>query len=64
MALFGRRKRNMEQQYAGTNTSVMIPALYDAAGNAIPESGLTLSAKTPRLAVVDRIASDLFYLQR
>ena len=25
MALFGRRKRNMEQQYAGTNTSVMIP---------------------------------------
>ena len=58
MALFGRRKRNMEQQYAGTNTSVMIPR-YTTPPERNTREWLDTFGKNPRLAVVDRIASDL-----
>ena len=58
MALFGRRKRSMEQQYTGINTSVMIPR-YTTPPERNTREWLDTFGKNPRLAVVDRIASDL-----
>ena len=58
MALFGRRKRSIEQQYTGINTSVMIPR-YTTPPERNTREWLDTFGKNPRLAVVDRIASDL-----
>ena len=58
MALFGRRKRSIEQQYTGINTSVMIPR-YTTPPERNTREWLDTFRKNPRLAVVNRIASDL-----
>lgn len=58
MAVFGRRKRNMTEQYTGMNTSVMLPR-YTTPPERNTREWLETFGKNPRLAVVDRIASDL-----
>ena len=57
MAIFGRR-RSVAQQYTGQNVSVMLPR-YTTPPEHNTREWFDMFGKNPRLAVVDRIASDL-----
>lgn len=58
MAFFAKRKRTMTEQYAGMGTSVMIPR-YTTPPERNTGEWLETFGKNPRMAVVERIASDL-----
>ena len=58
MALFGGRRRGVARNFTGGNISVMIPR-YTTPPERNTREWFSMFGKNPRLAVVDRIASDL-----
>ena len=58
MAIFGRDRRNMARQFTGGNVSIMVPR-YTTPPERNTNEWLKAFGTNPRLAVVDRIASDL-----
>lgn len=58
MAIFSRGPRGMARQYVGGNVSIMIPR-YTAPPQRNTAEWIEAFGRNPRLAVVDRIASDL-----